>query len=263
MHRFFFLFASLLIGSILNAAPLPDLTDLPSDLDLAPKQEKAVKVSQDDLEKQALVSLKLQLEQITSLNPTQKLRLVSLIEEMQGKPDQAYLSLKKISNENDKLWFSFRELYLADLLGLEEDTHKLAHLINERLQLKRLKVNKVLFCKSVKGYGIYDAYPGDLSLNQTTIVYVEIHHLEQQLQSGNYKSSCRASFDIRDQHGLSVYHYNYPNPFTYEAQSPLHDYFIWMKWTPSLSPGKYSMHMKIEDERSGTSDTFVHAFELK
>jgi hypothetical protein len=263
MHRLFSIFAILTFSSNLIATPLPDLTDLPLGLDLAPKQRKTIKISKSELEKQALSSLKRQLENMSSLSSSQQLRLISLVEEMQGKPDQAYLSLKKIADKDEKLWYAFRELYLSDILGLEEDTHKLAHLINERLQLKRLKINKVLFCKSVKGFGIYDAYPGSLSLNQTAIIYVEIHHLEQQVQSGTYRSSCRASFDIRDQHGLSVYHLNYPNPFAYEAQSPLQDYFIWVKWTPSLPPGKYKMHLNIEDEQSGITDVFVHSFELK
>lgn len=263
MHKLFFIFAILVFPFNVSSAPLLDLTDLPENLDLAPKPQKEIKVSKEEVEKQALVSLKQQLAEMSSLNSAQQLRLISLVEEMQGKPDQAYLTLKKISEKEDKLWYAFRELYLSDLLGLEEDTHKLAHLINERLQLKRLKINKVQFCKSVKGFGIFDAYPGTLSLNQTAIIYVEIHYLDQQIQGGTYKSSCRASFDIRDKNGLSVYHFNYPNAFTYEAQSPLQDYFIWMKWTPSLPPGNYTMHLKIEDERSGNTDLFQHPFELK
>jgi len=260
-----FLFSSLwlLLTLDLSAASFPDLLELPSISEAVSKRAAEANVASEVLEQQALNALKLQLEEIQDLNSVQKGRLISLIEELQRKPDQAYLTLKKISGEEGKLWYQFREIYLADYLGLEEDTQKLAHIINDRLLLKRLKINKIEFCKSVKGFGLFEAMPSIISQNKTVIIYVEINYLEHKLEAGQYSSSCRASFRVTNKNGDEVFNFSYPEPFNYSSQSLLNDYFIWMKWTPSLPQGEYVMHLKIEDERAKTRENKDFKFEIK
>lgn len=258
-----FLFSYCLLESV---AALPDLIDLPDALELAPKSSenvKEIKVSKEEVQTETLRALKKEIEQMTGLNKSQQLRLLSLIQEMEGKPDQAYLTFKRIKESDDRIWHSFRELYLSDILGLEEDTHRLSHLITDKLFLKQLKINKVEFCSSVKGFGIYEAMKGSLSYQKPVILYVEVNHLKQVLESGYYKSSCKASIEIKDLSGKAVFDYQYPNSFKYQAKSSLNDYFIWVKWTPLILPGNYVMAFKITDEKANVSDIKEINFEIK
>lgn len=274
----------------LAAEGLPDLIDLPSGFNMSPSPQKVepspttspkpepevtslapqkkpapveLKVSESELQAQTLEALKKQILETSSFHPDQQLRLLSLVQEMQGHPDQAYLTFKRIKNQDQETWHAFRELYLSDILGLEEEAKTIGEILADKLFIKQLKVEKIAFCRSVKGFGRYDPFPGPITSNREVILYVEVQNLKQVPEMQQFQSSCKASFTIYDSQDRPVYQFSYPQVFNYLARSPLNDYFIWMKYTPSLPPGSYKMDLEIEDQRALSRAKGEFHFEIK
>lgn len=198
------------------------------------------------------------------LSDTQKKRLQVLLYEMENRFDDAYLTLKKIPGYDSKLWYQMKELYLSEKLGLEEEKKRLEKKIQDKLVKKEIAIKKVKFCSKVTQFGEYTEIKAQsLEALKMVILYVEIADLTQKMsKTESYHSGVNAKFSIFDEADAMVYQHPEKIEFNYTSQSKKSDYYIWLKWKPRLSTGKYRIKFEVVDRQSKKTDQFDHEFNI-
>ena len=188
------------------------------------------------------------------IEPDNRLRLSILLSELLGRPDDAYIQLKSEAKYVQKAWYGLRELYLADLLGMEGEVRLKGKELNRRWFSPEFKVGKIALCESVQAFGQYE--PLDVSklrVRQLMILYVECHGLSQSAQKEKFLSRCEASFDVIGGDGKAVYRYRAPKPFLDKTRSRRIESYLWMKWKPDLAVGNYELVVRVKDLGSDVS----------
>lgn len=208
-----------------------------------------------------------------ALQEHQRLRLLSLVQELLDKPDDAYISLNKINLDPKPDWHPLRELYLADVLGLKDDFDNLSTVVEKRWITPSLRIPKVAFCRAVQAFGDYEPLDANkLVSGEMIILYIEILGLQQNNDQEKiklspdryrYQSRYKASFSILDLNGNTVFQHYAPEPFHHTSKSQRRDTYLWMKWRPKLTPGDYRLRMLIEDELAMKTATAEKAFRLQ
>ena len=252
--------------------PLPDLVPL------APHSSN-FKLGKDPIQMEVLAVESFDLEEFkkgVELNRTipeeQRLRILSLIQELSGKPDHAYITLKTIPDVSEKSWFQLKELHLAETLGLQQDVQELGEQLQDKFFTPKLSIPKVEFCESVKAFGSYDTLDGkNLRSGGLVIIYIEIKGLKQENDQKKlnldpateiYKSRYTASFDILNSDDNTVFHHQTPNPQFDQSKSKRHDTYFWIKWRPNLTPGRYTLRAQIHDLLADRKTEFKKSFQL-
>ncbi len=262
-----------------NAEPSPTAEVPPPPLAAAAKTKPLSREEKPIVDSPAplptLENLELTLDRLQGLNKTQRLRLISLVQELRGRHDQAYLTFKDIPKEEENQdWYVLRDLLLSDKLGLEEEAAEQAERVKRRFLRENLAVSKCLLCSTVKRFGVYEEVAASLEVGRQVLIYVEVSGVAQSMKggerakksgadeskekshraTGTYASELRASFTVFSAEGREVFAMREPQIFPYDSQSVLRDYFIWMRWTPTLDPGNYKLVFRVEDRIAG-----VHA----
>jgi hypothetical protein len=207
------------------------------------------------------------------LSDTEQKRIRSLLQELLGKPDDAYITHKTIEGASEKLWHLSKELYLAEKLGMNQELEKLSQRLKNKTIQPQLEIQKVEFCRSVDGFGLYDIKSGkELRSGELCIIYVEMTGLFQKndhekievspIKTPAFKSAYRSSFQILDHFDNSVFQYNNPREFEDRSHSPRHDSYAWIKWLPNLAPGSYTIKVNINDIYGDRNVQFEKKFKL-
>jgi len=241
---------------------LPDIIDGDT---TAAKKIKVDKIIKNDAQlkieklepinsKLTFLELENQIENFSNLEEVDKMRLIVLIHELQGKYDSSYIKLKSISNKKGDLWYQMKDLYLTEKLGLEEEKANNVKKLSERIFSMPLMVKELKFCSKVSGFGQYtEIKKQSLVKNKQTIIYVEIDGVfQKKSKDGNYVSGFNTHFNVEDESGKIVYQKSEKSPFSYKTQSLKRDYYIWLRWTPVLISGEYRLNFVLEDTYNGS-----------
>ena len=202
----------------------------------------------------------------------QKLRIISLLHELSGKPDNAYITLKTIPDVSEQPWFQLKELHLAETLGLQQEVQELGEQLQENFFIPKLSIAKIEFCQSVNAFGQYQTLEGkNLRSGGLTILYIEIKGLLQkndhkklnvEPKSKIFKSRYTVSFDILNSDENTVFHHQMPRPQLDQSQSKRNDTYFWIKWRPDLTPGNYTVHAQVHDLLADRKTEFKRNFQL-
>jgi hypothetical protein len=255
------LFLSIVCFNIEASERFPDIVvgEIPKKV----KKEKIEKLEpiNSDL---TLIELENKLENFSNLNKTDKARLILLIHEIRGKYDSSYIKLKSLSNKKGYLWYQMKDLYLTEKLGLEEEKANILKKLSERIFLMPLMVKELKFCTKVNGFGQYKEIKKQiLGRNKQTIIYVEIDGVfQKKSKDGNYKSGFKTYFNVEDESGRIVYQQSEKEPFSYITQSLKRDYYVWLRWTPNLVSGQYTLNFVLEDTNNGSKIKTNHSFSV-
>lgn len=268
-----------LLSSFLHAAPdYPDLIELDMPEGSIHQNSAAKKTAEPEIVPQAfekenstpqmsLEHLEKALQNSNGLKDEEKLRLLSLLEEMQGRYDSSYLTFKAIKGQSQKDWYLLRELLLSEKLGLEDDILKSLAQLDARYRREVLKIKKVVLCTSIKSFGQYDPIPQQaLPLRKSALIYVEFTGLTHyQKSKGEYQMSFNGSFDILDTNGKLLYTEKLKKNkegYTITTKSKMKDFFIWTAWRPTVfRPGEYDMVVRLS-ENANVIDSKTHRFKI-
>ena len=210
-----------------------------------------------------LATLEKGLAQNKILSPEQRVRLLMLLQELQGRPDDAYITLKTIKDSPKDAWYNLNELQLSERLGLESEVKRLGKDLKPVFFNSDFKIEKIAFCKSVQAFGQYEPLAdSELKTGQLMILYVEYRGLSQEEKSGRYHSRCLASFDIWQDNQIKAFHFE-ALPAEDIGYSERQEGYLWMKWRPALLPGKYKLKVRLVDDLKKHSVDFEQPFELK
>lgn len=195
------------------------------------------------------------LEKLRDLDKTQKARLLSLVYELRGLYDEAYLRLKQVPEE-EKVQDSYRlqELYLAEKLGLEAEVEELSKQLRHHYFRSNMVVKKSLFCTKVERFGYYDAVADNLlTTGKKILIYVEVGGVPQKTNAdGFFTSELEGKFEVFDvEDDRSVFALQENQKFNYRSRSELSDYYVYVYWTPQLRSGSYRLVFSLEHRDSG------------
>jgi hypothetical protein len=170
------------------------------------------------------------------------LRLLPYLAEM----DQRGLFIASISQEK-------AQSFLDTLQAVETDVRPLAPLVLDRL----------IFCRSIKGYGQYIPHsqphfrPGEV-----TRVYAELRNVnDQRLPDGTYGLLLHGQLELCRADGQLI---GKPNILESESlsRSPRRDFFLRFFYTipAHLTPGPYQLRLRITDHHTGRTAESKAAF---
>jgi hypothetical protein len=220
--------------------------------------------SNSSLKELDLSGLEKGLKENQILSSEQRARLLVLLQELQGRPDDAYLTLKSLKESPKDMWYNVKELELSERLGLMGEVKRLGQDLSPVLFKPEFKIEKSVFCRSVKAFGEYEPLSTEeISSGQLMILYVEVLGLHQELKSEKYHSRCLASFDVFNESKIKVFSYAAPTAFEDICYSKRQESYLWMKWRPGLLPGKYFIKVRLQDDLLKKEAEWEHSFDLK
>ena len=260
-----------LLGPLLWAMDFPDLVIPKKGI---PKSEpvkellKAPEKTSPPSPKEGLSSLEdvaWMFKKNLGIGDEQRVRILSLIQEMQGFYDHAYLTLRSQKGVQGEPWYKIRELYLSEKLGLEEDTERLGSELQQRYFKESLAITKLEFCKSVQNFGSYTPLlDRDYTSGKKIMIYVEVKGIVQNKSpEGQYLSSFQGRFVVKNESDVVVYRENTLNTFKDVAYSEKRDYFFWIIWRANLPRGSYELSFTVEDDANLEKSTLEKKFILR
>jgi hypothetical protein len=231
------------------------------------KKEKAVVPPVDDellTQSKTLKELEAHLLKLEGLKPAQRTTLLSLVQTLDERPDDAFITLKGLKTSGKPSpWLSLQELYLSEALGLEEEARDLGAELKGRWFPNRLRISKVEFCRSVKTFGNYEPMGDVLQTGGYTLIYVELTGITQEVETDGYRRNYQVGFEIFSEgengSGLS----EPAQSFEDYSRSRRGETYVWIKWKAMLTPGPYRMVVKVEDTISGQSLQRDKAFSIR
>lgn len=202
----------------------------------------------------ALEELEAHVKKLRGLKPAQKASLLSLIQTLDERPDDAFITLKamRISGEPNP-WLQLQELYLSESLGLEEETRDLGEKLRGRWFPEQLLIPKVEFCRSVQTFGNFEPMGDVLESGKHTLIYIELTGLTQEVETDGYRRSYQVSFDVLADGTEGSDLSQPPQSFEDFSRSRRGESYVWIKWKAMLTPGPYRMVVNVEDHISGQS----------
>lgn len=190
-----------------------------------------------------------QLPQLDSVDRTDRLRLQSLIQEIMGRPDMAYLTYQQIQPDDTRdAWRDLRMLHLTDKLGLEEEKNLYSEKLEKRFLNSTVRVTELQLCTRIRGFGDYDVIePAEWESGMAVLVYAEVAGLSfvREEQKNVYKYSTAMQVLSRD--GRSLWLSPDRDPFRVQSRSTPSDFHIWYRWIPSQPPGQYQLLFQVQD----------------
>jgi hypothetical protein len=145
--------------------------------------------------------------------------------------------------------------YLATVL---EQLSSLSRPLRSRAALS---IEKLCFCREIKGYGLYEPLPDDHAFRtgsdsrpgEMVQVYVEVRNFVSEPQGPFHLTRLASSLQICDLKGNVVWRHAFPDAraerdWGDRSRTPRTDYFINFNfWMPQLPPGYYTLWVQVED----------------
>ncbi len=216
--------------------------------------------------RKVLGDLETTLKELQGLKDEHRARLLSLIHEMNGDFHYAYMSLKQLKEEpSQDRWRLFRELYLAERLGLEEEKARLAPIMIQKYENQLFALSEIHFCSKVESFGVYEEIKSPLSSGSLVLIYVEVKGVQQREGKGEskYLSGMDGFFEVLDADEKSIFRIAESQSFDYASKSPLKDYYIWIKWKPYLMVGEYTLRVHLKDQSSSKTTSRDLSFSIR
>ena len=243
-------------SQLIKAIQARQLTNVHSSNVLKKDDSEAIKMAD-------LATLEKGLAQNKILSTEQRVRLLMLLQELQGRPDDAYITLKTIKDSPKDAWYNMSELQLSERLGLDKDVQRLGKDLKPVFFNSDFKIEKIALCKSVQAFGQYEPFTdNDMKTGQLMILYVEYRGLFQEEKNGRYHSRYLVSFDVWQDDQIKVFHYD-ALPAEDIGYSERQEGYLWMKWRPALLPGKYKLKVRLVDDIKKNGVDFEQFIELK
>lgn len=162
----------------LDALEFPDLIE--DELNFTPALDGSVQKPAMKFGDIEISDLSDMIESSRRIDNQSRLRLSVLLSELLGRPDDAYIQLKSELRSEKADWYDLKELYLADLLGMEEEVRLKGKALRQRWFATEFNVGKIALCESVKAFGQYEPLNVlELRARQLMILYVECFGLSQ------------------------------------------------------------------------------------
>jgi hypothetical protein len=241
-----------------SSKPTSSSTPEKSENDQAPKENDLLAHSQtlEELESHVL--------QLQELKPAQKATLLSLIQTLDERPDDAFITLKGLKQpEKLQPWLQLQELYLNETLGMEEETRSLGEELRVRWFPERLRVPKIEFCRSVKTFGNFEPMGDVLESGKHTLIYIELTGLTQEVQPNGFRRNYQVGFDVFSEGEKGSDLSQPPQAFEDFSRSRRGETYVWIKWKAMLTPGPYKMIVTVKDTISGQSLDLDKSFTIK
>jgi hypothetical protein len=125
-------------------------------------------------------------------------------------------------------------------------------------QLAALQLSNVSFCYKINSFGNFESYQRDeFHSGQTVLLYSEINNFESRpQQNGQFTTRLKSFIEIRrGRADGEIIEQNALAPTEDVCRTIRHDYFhsYTIDLPQSLTPGEYTLVLRIEDEFSGKS----------
>jgi hypothetical protein len=192
---------------------------------------------------------------------------------LENRPDQAIEHLKDLSKPNQELVLAVLPALVrgAQIDLARSDPQDVGALVDQlqgaadRLEDRApLRIDKMLFCKQVRGFGRYDPWPDGQPYRpgQLAELYVEIRHLACEPAPGDgFLTRLVSSLEVRDANGRPV---EQTDPADWRrtvtvartersvfSRSPLQDFYITYKIPVPAQPGVYTVTVEIRNPGGG------------
>ncbi len=148
-------------------------------------------------------------------------------------------------------------------LGEQPSATELASLLDQCGEVSRklrpraaLTLDKVCFCKSIDGFGMYDPLPVDHGFlagqegqaGDLVQVYLELRHFASQPRGTVYETSLASTLEIRDYRQQVVWRQDRPARAE-RSRTPRQDCFLncYFHVPPRLPPGDYILVIQVKD----------------
>lgn len=153
----------------------------------------------------------------------------------------------------------------------EQLTETLDYLRNASRQLQplsKLKIRRMNFCNRIDGFGTFNVFPSsDFNAGQPLLLYSEIENYKSELtDDGQYRSEFTAMIEfIRDGETEPINSRTIRLPEIEDLCSAERtDYFQSYELTiPSLSPGRYTLRLRVRDQLSLQTATSDLQFDIR
>lgn len=119
-----------------------------------------------------------------------------------------------------------------------------------------LVMDKLCFCRLIRGFGKIDALEGNPSFlpGEMVDVYLELRNVTSRphrTERGDFRTHLRSQLEIRNREGQVVWgpqQFDKPD----DSLTPQHDYYQHYRLqVPSLPPGRYTLHLAVRDVPTG------------
>jgi hypothetical protein len=121
-----------------------------------------------------------------------------------------------------------------------------------------LRIKKMYLCSEVEGYGKYRPWPESHGFlpGESVYVYVELQNLADEWQGKAYSFHLLTNIEIRDFNGNTGWRYSFHDPGPDISLTERHDFyhlctFHIPKDHPRITPGLYTLYVKITDKATG------------
>jgi hypothetical protein len=113
-----------------------------------------------------------------------------------------------------------------------------------------LEINRLVFCKEVKGYGVYEPVAvNQFKPGEPILIYAEVENLVDHKEDGHYVVNLTSTLEIRDASCREIRSRTFPVTPS-KSTSFRTDHFIHMLFQipAELSPGCYTLNIRISDQ---------------
>jgi hypothetical protein len=185
---------------------------------------------------------------------------------LENRPAEALLLLGRYDQPNQDIlievlpWLvrlakggSLEEASAKELTNLQEQVDALAQALRSR---STLGIDKMCFCRRVKGFGEYEPLPAgyvfragsDDTGGERMQIYVEVRNFSSRLVGSLHETRLASKVEIRDANGAVEWRKDIPAEPD-RSLSPRHDYYFicYLPVPPDLPPGRHSLVVEVRD----------------
>lgn len=202
------------------------------------------------------------------------LRLLYL---MAGRSAESMRAIESLPEKEQEFWQTMMlamEAYrgnndAADRTEQLTETLEYVRTASRQLQpLSRMKIRRMNFCNRIEGFGSFHDFPGsDFNAGQPLLLYAEIENYKSELtDDGQYRSEFAAMIEfLRDGETEPIASRTIRLPEIEDlCAAERTDYFQSYELTiPSLSPGRYTLRLRVRDQLSQQTATSDLPFDIR